>query len=38
MFLGKIFPKSAKTELKALFETSKSVKKQNTENHGKVPK
>ena len=38
MFLGQIFAKNAKNEPKTLFEESKSVKKQNSENHGKVPK
>ena len=38
MFLGQIFAKDAKNELRTLFEASKSVKKQNSENHGKVPK
>ena len=38
MFLGKILAKNAKNEPKTLFEASKSVKKQNSENHGKVPK
>ena len=38
MFLGQIFAKNAKNEPKTLFEASKSVKKQNLENHGKVPK
>ena len=38
MFLGQIFAKNAKNEPKTLFEASKSVKKQNSENHGKVPK
>ena len=38
MFLGQIFTKNAKNEPKTLFEASKSVKKQNSENHGKVPK
>ena len=38
MFLGQIFAKSAKNEPKTLFEASKSVKKQNSENLGKVPK
>ena len=38
MFLGQIFAKNAKNEPKTLFEASKSVKKQNSENHSKVPK
>ena len=38
MFLGQIFAKNAKNDPKTLFEASKSVKKQNSENHGKVPK
>ena len=38
MFLGQIFAKNAKNEPKTLFEASKSVKKQNSENHAKVPK
>ena len=38
MFLGQIFAKNAKNHPKTLFEASKSVKKQNSENHGKVPK
>ena len=38
MFLGQIFAKNAKNEPKTLFEASKSVQKQNSENHGKVPK
>ena len=38
MFLGQLFAKNAKNDPKTLFETSKSVKKQNSENHGKVPK
>ena len=38
MFLGQIFAKNAKNDPKILFEASKSVKKQNSENHGKVPK
>ena len=36
MFLGQIFTKNAKNDPKTLFEASKSVKKQNSENHGKV--
>ena len=36
MFLGQIFAKNARNEPKTLFEASKSVKKQNSENHGKV--
>ena len=38
MFIGQIFAKNAKNEPKTLFEALKSVKKQNSENHGKVPK
>ena len=38
MFLGQIFAKNAKNDPKTLFEASKSVKKQNSENHCKVPK
>ena len=38
MFLGQIFAKNAKNEPKTLFEASKSVKKQKSENHVKVPK
>ena len=38
MFLGQIFAKNAKNDPETLFEASKSVKKQNSENHGKVPK
>ena len=38
MFLGQIFAKNAKNEPKTFFEASKSVKEQNSENHGKVPK
>ena len=38
MFLGQTFAKNAKNEPKTLNETSKSVKKQTSENHGKVPK
>ena len=38
MFLGQIFAKNAKNDPKTLFEASKSVNKQNSENHGKVPK
>ena len=38
MFLGHIFAKNAKNDPKTLFESSKSVKKQNSENHGKVAK
>ena len=38
MFLGPIFTKNAKNELKTLFEASKSVIKQKSENHGKVAK
>ena len=36
MFIGQIFAKNAKNDLKTLVEASKSVKK--WENHGKVPK
>ena len=38
MFLGQIFAKNAKNDPKTLFEASKSVKKQNSEKHGKVSK
>ena len=38
MLLGRIFAKNAKNDPKTLFEASKSVKNQNSENHGKVPK
>ena len=38
MFLGQIFAKNAKNDPETLLEASKSVKKQNSENHGKVPK
>ena len=38
MFLGQIFEKNAKNDPKTLFEASKSVKKQNSENNGNVPK
>ena len=38
MFLGQIFAKNAKNDPKTLFEASKSVKKPNSENYGKVPK
>ena len=38
IFLGQIFAKNAKNDLKTLFDASKLVKKQNSENHGKVPK
>ena len=38
MFLGQIFAKNAKNDPITLFEASKSVKKQNSENHGNVPK
>ena len=38
MLLGQIFAKNAKNDPKTLFEASKSVKKQNSENHGKVAK
>ena len=38
MFLGQIFTKNAKHDPKTLFEASISVKKQNSENHGKVAK
>ena len=34
---SQIFAKNAKNDPKTLFEASKSVKKQNSENHGKVP-
>ena len=34
MFLGQIFAKTAKNEPKTLLEATKSVKKQNSENHG----
>ena len=34
MFLGQSFAKNAKNDPKTLFEASKSVKKQNSENHG----
>ena len=37
MFLGQIFTENAKNDPKTLFEASKSVKKQNSEN-GKVAK
>ena len=37
MFLSQIFAKNAKNGPNTLFETSKSVKKQNSEIHGKVP-
>ena len=37
MFLGQISEKNAKNDPKTLFEASNSVKKQNSENHGKVP-
>ena len=38
MFLGQIFTKNTKNDPKTLFEASKSVKKQNSENHGEVAK
>ena len=38
MFLGQIFATNAKNDPKTLFKASKSVKKQNSENHGKVSK
>ena len=38
MFLGQIFVMNAKNDPETLFEASKLVKKQNSENHGKVPK
>ena len=38
MFLSQIFAKNAKNDPETLFEASKSVKKQNSENHGEVPK
>ena len=38
MFLGQIFAKNAKNDPKTLCEAWKSVKKQNSENHGNVPK
>ena len=38
MFLGPFFAKNVKNDSKTLVEASKSVKKQNSENHGKVPK
>ena len=38
MFLGQLFAKNAKNDPITLFETSKSVKKYNSEKHGKVPK
>ena len=34
IFIGHIFAKNAKNDPKTLFEASKSVKKQNSENHG----
>ena len=34
MFLGQICAKNAKNDPKTLFDASKSVKKQNSENHG----
>ena len=37
-FIGQIFAKNAKNDPKALFEASKSVKKQTSENHDKVLK
>ena len=36
MFLGQIFAKNAKNDIKTLFEASKSVKKQNSENYGSL--
>ena len=36
MFLGQIFVENSKNDPKTLFEALKSVKKQNSENHGKV--
>ena len=38
MFLGQFSAKNAKNDPKTFFEASKSVKKQNSKNHGKVPK
>ena len=38
MFLSQIVAKNAKNDTKTLFEASKSVKKQTSENHGEVPK
>ena len=38
MFLGQIFAKNANNDPKTLFEASKSVKKQNSENHGRILK
>ena len=38
LFLGQIFATNAKNDPKTLSEASKSVKKQNSENHGKFPK
>ena len=35
IFLGQFFAKNAKNDPKTFFEASKSVKKQNSENHGK---
>ena len=35
MFLGQISQKNVKNDPKALFEASKSVKKQNSENHAR---
>ena len=34
MFLGQIFAENAKNDPKTVFEASKSVEKQNSENHG----
>ena len=38
MILGRIFAKNAKNDPKTPFAASKSVKKENSGNHGKVPK
>ena len=38
MILGQIFAKNAKNDPKTPFAASKSVKKENSGNHGKVPK
>ena len=38
MFLGQIFAKNAKNDPNTLIEASKSVKNQNSENHGNVLK
>ena len=38
MFLGQIFAKDTKNNPKTLFESTKSVKKHDSETHGKVPK